>query len=156
MNLNQMTIISTTVDKNPLEKNRVALIVKNEYKIQYLVATSKMTEWSCFISRQTIQRKSNPRLCPNHWCWRKWSWPGLWNLQDLLELTHTHTHTHTHTYAFNHKGLGCKNRKLRDTRNNRQVCPWSTKQSRAKSNRFLSKNTLVIANTLFQIFKRWL
>ena len=28
--------------------------------------------------RQTIQHPSNPSLCPNHWCWRRWSWSLLW------------------------------------------------------------------------------
>ena len=33
--------------------------------MQYLDAISKMTEWSLFISKQTIQYHSNSRLCPN-------------------------------------------------------------------------------------------
>ena len=36
---------------------------------------------------------------------------------------------------FHHRGLECKSRKLRDTWNNRQIWPWSTKWSRAKANR---------------------
>ena len=36
---------------------------------------------------------------------------------------------------FHHKGLECKSRKSRDTCNNRQIWPWSTKCSRAKTNR---------------------
>ena len=27
----------------------------------------------CFLSNH-----SNPRLCPNHWCWISWSWTVLW------------------------------------------------------------------------------
>ena len=27
---------------------------------------------------QTIQHHSIPSLCPNHWCWRRWSWTILW------------------------------------------------------------------------------
>ena len=45
-------------------------------------------------------------------------------LQHLLELTHTHTHTQM---SFHCRRLECKNRKSRDTWNNRQVWPWSTK-----------------------------
>ena len=41
-------------------------------------AISKMTEWSQFISKATIQCHSNPSLCPNHWCQRWWSWAVLW------------------------------------------------------------------------------
>ena len=57
---------------------------------------------------------------------------------------------------FHHRGLEWKSKKSGDTWSNRQVRPWSTKWSRAKANRVLSKNTLVIANTLFQQHKRWL
>ena len=28
--------------------------------------------------RQTIQHHSKTSLCLNHWCWRSWSWQGLW------------------------------------------------------------------------------
>ena len=40
---------------------------------------------------------------------------------------------------FHHRGLECKNRKLRDTWSNRQVWPWSTEWSRAKTNRVLPR-----------------
>ena len=40
---------------------------------------------------------------------------------------------------FHHRGLECKSRKSRDTQNNRQVWPWSTKWSRAKANRVLPR-----------------
>ena len=50
-------------------------------------------------------------------------------------MTNTHTRRHTtpsrtNTYKkcpFHHRGLECKNRKSRDTQNNKQVCPWHTK-----------------------------
>ena len=48
---------------------------------------------------------------------------GEWfdeNLQDLLELT-------PKKMSFHHRGLECKRRKSRDTWNNKQVWPWSTK-----------------------------
>ena len=40
---------------------------------------------------------------------------------------------------FHHRGLECKSRKSRDNWSNRQVWPSSTKWSRAKTNRILSK-----------------
>ena len=40
---------------------------------------------------------------------------------------------------FHHTGLEGKSRKSRDTWSNRQVWPWSTKRSRAKTNRILSR-----------------
>ena len=52
-----------------------------------------MTEWSQFISRQTIQHYSNPSLCPNHWYQRSWSWPVLWRPTTSSRINTTHTHT---------------------------------------------------------------
>ena len=40
---------------------------------------------------------------------------------------------------FHHRGLKCKSKKSRDTRNNRQVWRWSTKWNRAKGSRVLSR-----------------
>ena len=42
------------------------------------------------------------------------------DLQHFLELT-------PQKCPFHHRGLECKCRKSRDTQNNRQVWPWSTK-----------------------------
>ena len=36
---------------------------------------------------------------------------------------------------FHYRGLECKSSKSRDTWSNRQIWPWSTKQSRSKANR---------------------
>ena len=55
---------------------------------------------------------------------------------------------------FHYRGLECKSMKSRDTWNNRQIWPWSTKQSRAKLTEFCQKNTLVVANNLFQRHNR--
>ena len=46
------------------------------------------------------------------------------DIQDLLELT-----LNKRCY-FHYRGLECKSRKSRDTWNNRQIWPWSTKRSR--------------------------
>ena len=40
---------------------------------------------------------------------------------------------------FHYRGLECKSRKSRDTWNNRQVWPWSTKWSRSKASRVLPR-----------------
>ena len=40
---------------------------------------------------------------------------------------------------FHHGGLECKSRRSRDTENNSQVWPWSTKWSRAKANSFVER-----------------
>ena len=54
------------------------------------------------------------------------------DLQDLLELTPQKR------CPFHYRGWECKCRKSR-TRNNRQIWPWGTKQSRAKANRVLPR-----------------
>ena len=55
------------------------------------------------------------------------------DLQDLLELTPPKR------CPFHYRGLECKSRKSRDTWSNRQIWPWSTKQSRSKVNRVLPR-----------------
>ena len=115
--------------------------------MQYLDAISKMTEWSLSVSRETIQYHSNPSLCPNHWCWRSWSWMVLWWPTRPFR-----TNTQKRC-PFHYRGLECKNRKSRNIWSNRQIWPWNTEWSRAKPNRFWQENALVIANTLFQKHK---
>ena len=55
------------------------------------------------------------------------------DLQDLLE------QTPKKKCPFHNRGLECKSTKSRDTWRNRQVWPWSTKWSRSKANRVLSR-----------------
>ena len=55
------------------------------------------------------------------------------DLQDLLELTPPKW------YPFHYRGLECKSRKWKNTWSNRQIWPWSTEWSRAKTNRVLSR-----------------
>ena len=40
---------------------------------------------------------------------------------------------------FHYRGLECKSRESRNTWSNRQIWPWSTKQSRSKANRVLPR-----------------
>ena len=54
---------------------------------------------------------------------------------------------------FHYRGLECRSGKSRNTWSNRQIWPWSTKQSRSKANRVLPRE-LVKANILFQQHKR--
>ena len=51
MNLTQMTIISTTVGRNPLEEMESPSSSIKESEMQYLDAISKTTERSLFISK---------------------------------------------------------------------------------------------------------
>ena len=52
MNLTQVTIISTTVGKNPLEEMEEPSWSTKKSEIQYLDAVSKRTEWSLFVSKE--------------------------------------------------------------------------------------------------------
>ena len=78
-----MTIISTTVGKNPLEEVEST----KESEMQYLGVISKTTEWSLFVSKQTIQCHSNPSLCPTNNGEEAEVERFCEDLQDLLELT---------------------------------------------------------------------
>ena len=53
-----------------------------------------------------------------------------------------------------YRGLEWKSRKSRDTWSNMQVCPQSTKWSRARLTEFCQENPLVIATLVFQQHKR--
>ena len=57
-------------------------------------------------------------------------------------------------WPFHYRGLQCKRRKSRNTWGNRQIWPWNVEWSRAKANRVMLRDALVIANTLFQQHKR--
>ena len=70
------------------------------------------------------------------------------DLQDLLELTSPKPCT------FHHRGLECKSRKSGDTWNNKQVWPWRPNEAGQRLTRVLSRETLVIANTICQQRKR--
>ena len=52
---------------------------------------------------------------------------------------------------FPHRGLECKSRKSRDTWDNRKVCPWSTKWSRAKANRVLLTKVCIVKAMVFPV-----
>ena len=56
---------------------------------------------------------------------------------DFRTTTPSGSNTKKKKMAFVSWGLQCKRRKSRDTQNNRQVWPWSTKLSRTKGNRVL-------------------
>jgi len=83
--------------------------------------------------RQTIQHHSNPSLCPCHWCQRSWSGSVLWRAT-----TASRVNTPKRCY-FYQRGLECKSRKSKDTWKNGQIWFCSTKWSRAKAERGLSR-----------------
>ena len=72
-------------------------------------------------------------VCPNQEYWRSWVWTVLWR---PIRPSKTNT---SKKCPFHYRGLKSKRRKSRDTWSNRQIWPWSTKQSRAKANRVLPR-----------------
>ena len=64
---------------------------------------------------------------------RSWSWMVLWRPTRPFR-----TNTQKRC-PFHYRGLECKSRESRNTWSNRQIWPWSTEWSRAKTNRVLPK-----------------
>ena len=64
---------------------------------------------------------------------------GLENSINCIVHRVTKSWTRLSDFHSHHRGLECKSRKSRDTWNNRQVWPWSTKWIRAKANRVLPR-----------------
>ena len=62
-----------------------------------------------------------------------WSWMVLWRPTRRFR-----TNTKKRR-PFHYRGLKCKSRKSRNTWNNKQIWPWSTELSRAKTNRVLPR-----------------
>ena len=81
-----MTIISTTVGKNPLEEMDYSSCQQKSSKCSTWVQLQKWQNDLCSFPRQTIQYHSNPSLCPTSDAKEaeaEWSYEDL---QDLLEL----------------------------------------------------------------------
>ena len=81
--------------------------------------------------------------------------PGLWCLllQDLLELT---PKIYIYIYPFHHRGLECRSRKARNTRNNRHFGLGVQNEGGQRLTELCQENTLVTTNTLSQKHKRQL
>ena len=82
-----MTIISITVDKNPLEEMEQPSLTTKESKMQYLGVIWKKTEWTLSPSKADHSISQNPSLCPTTNAEEvevEWFYDDL---QDLLELT---------------------------------------------------------------------
>ena len=69
-------------------------------------------------------------------------------LQHFLEWT-PKKRKRKERYSFHHRGLECKGRKSRDTYNNRQIWPFSTKWIMAMINRVLSRKRTGHSKHLF-------
>ena len=99
-----------------------------------------------------LSNHSNPRLCPNHWCWRSWSWMVLWwptrpstintkrkkKVPFIIGYWNAKVGSQEIPGMTGRFGLGVQN------------------EARQRLTEFCQENALVIANTLFQQHKRWL
>ena len=110
--------------QEPLRRNAVPLIVNESLKRSTWVQSQKRQNDLSLFPSQTIQHLSNPSVCPNHWCQRNWTWMGLWKP--------TRPSRTNIRRLFQHRGLECKSRKLRDTWSNRKVWPWEYKMKQGK------------------------
>ena len=140
-----MTIISTTLGKNPLEKNEVAIIVNKRVKNAVLGCNLMIS----------VHFQGKPFNAMVIWVYAPTSnakeAEGEWFYEDLQRPSRINTQKRC---PFHYRRLEWKSRKSRNTWGNRQIWPWSTEWSRAKVNRVRKENALVIANSLFKQHKR--
>ena len=127
MNLTQMTVISTTVGRNPLEHG-VAIMVNKRVRNAVLGRNLKNDR---IISVRFQGKPFNITVIQVYAPSSNADEAEAEDLQDLLQLTPQNR------CLFHHRGRECKSRKSRNTRSNRQIWPWSTEWSREKSNRVL-------------------
>ena len=127
-----MTIISTTVGKNPLEE--IAIVVNKTVQNAVLGCNLKNDRMISvhFQGKQyniTVIQVYAPTSNAEEAEFERF----YEDLQDLLELTPKKR------CPFHYRRLECKSRKSRNTWSNRQIWPWNTEWIRAKTNRVLPR-----------------
>ena len=125
-----MTIISTTVGRNPSEEMEWSSWSTEESKMQYLDAISKTTEWSLRFQGKPFNITVIQVYAPTSNT-EDWSWTVLWRP------TRPFRANTQKRCPFHYRGLECKSRKSRNTWSNRQIWPWNTEWSWTKTNRVL-------------------
>ena len=150
MNLTHMTIISTTVSKNPLEEMEQpsqSKIVQNEilgYSLKNDRTFSLPFQGKPF--KITVIQGCAPTSNAEE-AEAEWFYEGL---QDLLELTLQNR------CPFHYRGLKCKSRKSRVPLVTGKFGLGLQNEAGQSVTEFCQENTLVIANTFFQQQKRGL
>ena len=91
--------------------------------MQHLGAVSKMTACSLFVSKANYSISQWSKSMP---------WSVMLKMLKLNSSMPSRTNTKKRC-PFHYRGLECKSRKSRNTRSNRQIWPWSTEWSRAKT-----------------------
>ena len=95
--------------------------------------SQKLQNDFCSFPRQIIQYHGDPTLCPTRNVEEAKAEKFYEDLQQFLELTWPKR------CHFHYRGLECKSRRPRNSWSNRQIWPWSTEWSRAKTNRVLPR-----------------
>ena len=127
-----MTILSTTLGKNPLEEmhwlsystrvwNAVFGCTLKNYRMISVHFKGKQLN---ITTVQVYAPTNNAEEAEVEWFYE--------DLQDLLELTPKKD-------VFHYRGLECYSRKSWNTWSNWQIWPWSTGWNRAKANRVLPR-----------------
>ena len=96
---------------------------------------SETTEWSVFVS------KANHSIS---WWSKPMPQPVMLKKLKLNSSLKTYKtfRTNTQRCPFHYRRPGCKSRKSRNTWSNRQIWPWNTEWSRAKTNRVLLRKCI--------------
>ena len=148
VNLTQMTIISTTVGRNPLEKNSVAIIVNKRVQSAVLACNLKSGRMIsvCFQSKpfnitliQVYVPTSNTEEAEVEWFYE--------DLQDLLELTPQKD------ILFIIGDWNAKVRSQETPGGTGKFWPGVQNESGQRLIEFCQEKAMVIANTLFQQYK---
>ena len=114
-----MTIISTTVGKNPLEEMELPSWPTKEPEMQYLDASQKRQNISVRFQGKLFNITVIQVYAPTSNAEEAEVEQFYEDLQDLLELTPPKR------CPFHYRGLDCKSRKSRNTWSNRQIWPWN-------------------------------
>ena len=134
-----MTIISTTVGRNPLEEMDSHHGQQKSPKCSTWMQSQKGQNGLCPFPKQMVIQvyapTSNAEEAEVEWFY-----------EDLQDLTNTRKRC-----PFHYRGLECKRKKSRNTWSIRQICPWRPGQRPIE---FCQENALVIANTIFQQHER--
>ena len=95
--------------------------------------SKKITEWSLFISKTSHSISQQSKSMPQPVTPKMWIWMVLWRPTRP-------SRTNTQEWCpFHYRGLECKSRTSRNTWSDRQIWPWSTEWSRAKTHRVLPR-----------------
>ena len=150
MNLIQITVISTTVGKNPLDDlNGVVIIVNKRVQNAVLGCNLKNNRMiSVHFQGKPFNITVIQVYAPTSNAEEAEVKPFYEDIPDILQLIPNRR------YPFHYRGLECKSRESGDTWRYRQI--WLGVQNEAGQRLigFCQENALVIANTFFQQHKR--